>query len=79
MFLKIVQTEVSDELHKKILEISKREKKPIKRIVREALEEWIAWRGEIANDSFLSSSPMDFEVETDSANLDEILYKRAES
>ena len=73
--MKVVQTRVSEELHKKILEIAKREKKSIKDIVREALEEWIIWRSDIKEDTFLNSEPIDFGVDTDSSNLEELIYK----
>ncbi len=73
--MKVVQTRVSEELHKKILEIAKREEKSIKDIVREALEEWIIWRSDVEEDTFLNSEPIDFSIDTDSSNLEELIYK----
>jgi len=75
--LKVVQTVVSDELHKKLVEISKKEGKPIKQLVREALEEWITWRSDIIDDSFLNLEPVDFGVKTNSSKLEKILYGEA--
>jgi len=34
----VVQTTISDELHKKLVEISKGKKRPIKETIREAIE-----------------------------------------
>ncbi|MHA1593885.1 MAG: ribbon-helix-helix protein, CopG family [Candidatus Baldrarchaeia archaeon] len=72
--MKVVQTVVPDELHKKLVEISRKEGKSIKQIVREALEEWIAWKSEIKDDAFLNFKPEDFGVETDSSRLEKVLY-----
>jgi len=72
--LKVIQTTVSEELHKKIVEIAKRENKSIKEIVREALEQWVIWKSGMEDDAFLSSEPVDFGVETDSSRLEDLIY-----
>ncbi len=72
--MKVVQTTVSEELHKRLLEIAKREGKSLKDVLREALEEWIIWRSGLEGDSFINSEPLDFGVETDSSNIDEYIY-----
>ncbi|MCD6457608.1 MAG: ribbon-helix-helix protein, CopG family [Thermoproteales archaeon] len=74
MYLKVVQTLVPEELHRKIVEIAKKEKKSIKEIVREALEEWIIWKSDVEEDTFLSFKPVDFGVETDSSKLEALIY-----
>ena len=73
--MKVVQTVVSEKLHKKIVEIAKKEKKSIKEIVREALEEWVIWKSDIEEDAFLSSEPIDFGVETDSSKIETLIYR----
>ena len=72
--MKVVQTTVSEELHKRLLEIAKREGKSLKDVLREALEEWIIWRYGLEDDSFINSEPLDFGVDTDSSNIDEHIY-----
>ena len=72
--MKVVQTTVPEELHKKIVEIAKREGKSIKEIVREALEQWVIWKTGIENDAFLNSEPVDFGIETDSSKLEDLIY-----
>ncbi|HEW93991.1 hypothetical protein DRN87_05725 [Candidatus Geothermarchaeota archaeon] len=72
--MKVVQTTVSEELHKRLLEIAKREGKSLKDVLREALEEWIIWRYGLEDDSFINSEPLDFGVDTDSSNIDEYIY-----
>ena len=72
--MKVVQTTVSEELHKRLLEIAKREGKSLKDVLREALEEWIIWRYGLEGDSFINSEPLDFGVDTDSSNVDEYIY-----
>jgi len=72
--MKVVQTTVSEELHKRLLEIAKRERKSLKDVLREALEEWIIWRYGLEDDSFINSEPLDFGVDTDSSNIDEYIY-----
>lgn len=74
MYLKFVQTLIPEELHRKIVEIARREKKSIKEVVREALEEWVVWKSDLEGDSFLYSEPMDFGVETDSSRLEALIY-----
>lgn len=75
MILKVVQTVVSEKLHRKIVEIAKKEKKSIKEVVREALEEWVIWKSDIEEDVFLSSEPVDFGVETDSSKIETLIYR----
>jgi len=75
MYLKVVQTLVSEELHKKILELAKKEKKSIKEVVREALEEWVLWKSGVDEDAFLSFKPVDFGIETDSSKLEKLIYE----
>lgn len=70
----VVQTTISDELHKKLVEISKGEKRPIKEIVREAIEDWLIWSGGVGEDPFLNLKPVDFGVKTNAKELDRILY-----
>jgi len=72
--MKVVQTTVSEELHKKLLEIAKKEGKSLKDVLREALEEWIIWRYALKSDVFINSEPLDFGVETDSSNIEEYIY-----
>ncbi len=72
--MKVVQTLVPEELHRKIVEIARREKKTIKEVVREALEEWVIWKSSLEDDSFLSFEPIDFGVETDSSKLEALIY-----
>jgi len=66
---------VSEELHKKILELAKKEKKSIKEVVREALEEWVLWKSGVDEDTFLSFKPVDFGIETDSSKLEKLIYE----
>jgi len=73
--LKVVQTVVSEKLHRKIVEIAKKEKKSIKEVVREALEEWVIWKSDIEEDAFLSSEPVDFGIETDSSKIETLIYR----
>ena len=75
--LKVIQTLVSEELHKKIAEIARREKKSIKEVIREALEEWIIWKSNVEEDTFLNFKPIDFGVETDSSKLETLIYGEA--
>lgn len=77
MYLKVVQTLVSEELHKKILELAKKEKKSIKEVVREALEEWVLWKSGVDEDAFLSFKPVDFGIETDSSKLEKLIYEES--
>jgi len=72
--MKVVQTKVSEELHKKLLEIAKREGKSLKKVLREALEEWVIWRYGLESDTFINSKPLDFGVKTDSSNIEEYIY-----
>ena len=73
--MKVVQTVVSEKLHRKIVEIAKKEKKSIKEVVREALEEWVIWKSDIEEDAFLSSEPVDFGIETDSSKIETLIYR----
>jgi len=72
--MKFVQTVVSEELHRKLLDIAEREGKSLKEVVREALEEWVIWRYGLINDAFINSEPVDFGVDTDSSNIEEYIY-----
>lgn len=72
----VVQTTIPEELHKKLVEISKSEKRPIKELVREAIEDWLIWSGETSEDPFLNLKPVDFGVKTDSEDLKRVLYGR---
>ncbi len=72
--MRVVQTRVSEELHRRLLEVAKREGKPLKEVVREALEEWIIWRYGLGEDVFIRSKPLDFGVETDSSNIESYIY-----
>ncbi|MBC7130304.1 hypothetical protein H5T51_03665 [Candidatus Bathyarchaeota archaeon] len=74
----IVQTSIPEELHKKLVEISKSEKKPIKEIVREAIEDWLIWNQGIVDDSFLNLKPVDFGVKTNIKEVEKVLYGRSE-
>lgn len=71
-----MQTTISDELHKKLVEISKSERRSIKEIVRESIEDWLIWRGEIREDPFFRLKPVDFGVETNARRLKAVLYGR---
>jgi len=72
--MKFVQTSVPEDIHKKLLEIAKREGKSLREVVREALEEWIIWRYGLKDDPFINSKPMDFGVTTDSSNIEKYIY-----
>lgn len=74
--MKVVQTEVPEELHKKIVELSKKRGVPIKKLVREALEEWVAWSGDLSDDPLLNLEPVDFGVETDAEKLETTRSRR---
>ena len=75
--MKVVQTLVSEELHKKIVEVAKKEKKSIKEVVREALEEWVLWKSGVDKDTFLNFKPVDFGIETDSSKLEKLIYEES--
>lgn len=72
----VVQTTISEELHKKLVEISKSEKRSIKELVREAIEDWLIWSGGTREDSFLNLKPVDFGVKTNAEELERVLYGR---
>lgn len=72
--MRVVQTTISDELHKRLVEASKSEGKPIKEIVRESIEDWLIWRGGVGEDPFLKLKPVDFGVKTNAQKLEETLY-----
>lgn len=72
--MRVVQTTVPDELHKRLVEVSKSEGRPIKEIVRESIEDWLIWRGGAGEDPFLKLNPVDFGVKTNAQKLEEILY-----
>lgn len=72
--MRVVQTAIPDELHKRLVEVSKREGRPIKDIIRESIEYWLIWKGEMGGDPILKLKPVDFEVKTDAQRLKEILY-----
>ena len=55
----VIQTVIPDELYKKLIEISKSEKKSIREIVREAIEEWLIWNEGIIEDPFLNLKPVE--------------------
>jgi hypothetical protein len=74
----IVQTSISDELHKKLVEISKSEKRSIKEIVREAIEDWLIWSRGVCEDPFLNLKPVDFGVKTNAEEVKKVLYGRSE-
>jgi len=74
----VVQTSIPDELHKKLVEISKSEKKSIKEIVREAIEDWLIWNEGIVEDPFLNLKPVDFGVKTNVEVIERVLYGRSE-
>jgi len=61
--MRVVQTAIPDELHKRLVEASKREGKTIKDIIRESIE-----------DPFLKLKPVDFGVKTNAQKLEETLY-----
>lgn len=74
----VVQTSIPDELHKKLVEISKSEKRSIKEIVREAIEDWLIWNERIVDDPFLNLKPVDFGVKTNVKEIEKVLYGRSE-
>lgn len=74
----VVQTSIPDELHKKLVEISKSEKKSIKEIVREAIEDWLIWNEGTVEDPFLNLKPVDFGVKTNVEGIERVLYGRSE-
>jgi len=75
--MKFVQATIPDELHKKLVEESKKEGRPIKDIVRESIEDWLIWRGGMDEDPFLKLKPVDFGVKTNAQKLEEALYGRS--
>ncbi|MDI6690827.1 MAG: hypothetical protein QME50_03030 [Candidatus Bathyarchaeota archaeon] len=74
----IVQTSIPNELHKKLVEISKSEKRSIKEIVREAIEDWLIWNEGTVEDPFLNLKPVDFGVKTNVEEIEKVLYGRSE-
>jgi len=74
----VVQTSIPDELHKKLVEVSKTEKRSIKEIVREAIEDWLIWNEGIVEDPFLNLRPVDFGVKTNAEVIEKVLYGRSE-
>ncbi|MCW3993087.1 MAG: hypothetical protein NWE85_00760 [Candidatus Bathyarchaeota archaeon] len=74
----VVQTSIPDELHKKLVEVSKTEKRSIKEIVREAIEDWLIWNEGIVEDPFLNLRPVDFGVKTNAEVIEKVLYSRSE-
>jgi len=74
----VVQTSIPDELHKKLVEVSKTEKKSIKEIVREAIEDWLIWNEGMVEDPFLNLKPVDFGVKTNVEVIERVLYGGSE-
>jgi len=74
----VVQTSIPDELHKKLVEISKSEKRSIKEIVREAIEDWLIWKEGVVENPFLNLKPVDFGVKTNAEEIKRVLYGGSE-
>lgn len=66
-------------MYKKLVEVSKSEKRSIKEIVREAIEDWLIWNEGIVEDPFLNLKPVDFGVKTNAEVIEKVLYDTSES
>jgi len=70
----VVQTIIPEELHKKLVEISRSEKRTIKEVIREAIENWLIWNKGMVEDPFLNLKPVDFGVKTNAKMIEKVLY-----
>ncbi len=72
---KVVQTEIPLTMYEDFVDVTKREKKKIKEVVREAIAEYIAKKNKFdPDDSLFRLKPVKYKDRKASENVDKILY-----
>lgn len=61
-----------------MVEVSKSKKRFIKKIVGEAVEDWLIWNEGMVEDPFLNLKPVDFGVKTNAEVIEKVLYGTSE-
>ena len=76
---RVVQTELPEQEYELLREVVRRRKLSIKEGLKEAIRQWINVQIPIEDDPLFKVSPVRTGVSTDSANLDERLYRGAQA